>query len=68
MPREAREILTDFGYTEGVEKLKPEFIQLVVKLDWKRMLKPEHYVRYEADWPDSVRNKAFYGRWSQRVE
>ena len=68
LPREAREILTDFGYTEGVEKLKSEFIQLVVKLDWKRILKPEHYVRYEADWPDSVRNKAFYGRWSQHVE
>ena len=44
-------------------RLKPEFVAAVVRLDWKRILNPDFYARYEADWPDSVRNKAFYERW-----
>ena len=63
LPRASREILLDFGLTEGVARLQPEFVAAVVRLDWKRILDPDFYARYEADWPDSVRNKAFYQRW-----
>ncbi len=63
LPRASREILLDFGLTEGVARLQPEFVAAVVRLDWNRILDPDFYARYEADWPDSVRNKAFYERW-----
>lgn len=63
LPQASREILIDFGFTEGVGAVRPEFIRAVLELDWGRILRPEFYVRYEADWPDSVRNKAFYERW-----
>jgi hypothetical protein len=63
LPRASREILLDFGLTEGAARLKPEFVAAVVRLDWQRILSPDFYARYEADWPDSVRNKAFYERW-----
>lgn len=61
-----REILLDYGFTEGVAKLKPEWIQAVTQLDWVRILNPDFYVRYDADWPDSVRNKAFFERWGKK--
>lgn len=63
LPRASREILLDFGLTEGVARLKPEFVAAVVRLDWKQILSPDFYARFEADWPDSLRNKAFYERW-----
>jgi len=63
-----REILLDYGFTEGVAKLKPEWIQAVTQLDWGRILNPDFYARYDADWPDSVRNKAFFKRWSSKGE
>jgi hypothetical protein len=63
LPRASREILLDFGLTEGVARLQPEFFATVVRLDWQRILDPDCYARYEADWPDSIRNKAFYERW-----
>lgn len=63
LPRASREILLDFGLTEGVAGLQPQFVAAVVRLDWKQILDPDFYVRYEADWPDSIRNKAFYERW-----
>ena len=62
----SREILLDFGFTEGVATLKPDFVETVVRLDWKQILNPDFYARYEVDWPDSVRNKAFYERWSEQ--
>jgi hypothetical protein len=63
LPQASREMLMDFGFTEGVGAVRAEFIRAVLELDWGRILKPEFYVRYEADWPDSVRNKAFLERW-----
>lgn len=63
LPQASREILIDFGFTEGVGAVRAEFIKAVLELNWRRILKPQFYVRYEADWPDSVRNKAFYERW-----
>jgi len=63
LPQASREILIDFGFTEGVGAVRAEFIRAVLELDWRRILKPQFYVRYEADWPDSVRNKAFLERW-----
>jgi hypothetical protein len=62
----SREILLDYGFTEGVTKLKPEWIQAVTQLEWERILNPDFYVRYDADWPDSVRNKAFFERWEKK--
>ena len=67
LPEASREILLDYGFTEGVAKLKPEWIQAVTQLDWGRILNPDFYVRYDADWPDSVRNKAFFERWSSKA-
>jgi hypothetical protein len=67
LPQASREILIDFGFTEGVGAVRAEFIRAVLELDWGRMLKPNLYARYEADWPDSVRNKAFYERWRKRT-
>lgn len=64
LPQASREILLDFGFTEGVGALKADFLLTVVQLDWTRILDPDFYARYEADWPDSVRNKAFYERWN----
>ena len=61
-----REILLDYGFTEGVAKLKPEWIQAVTQLDWVRILNLDFYVRYDADWPDSIRNKAFFERWGKK--
>ena len=61
-----REILLDYGFTEGASKLKPEWIQAVTQLDWGRILNPDFYARYESDWPDSVRNKAFFERWNKK--
>lgn len=63
LPRASREILLDFGLTEGVGTLKADFLRTVVQLDWDRILNPDFYARYEADWPDSGRNRAFYERW-----
>ena len=63
LPRASREILLDFGFTEGVGTLRADFLRTVVQLDWNRILNPDFYVRYEADWPDSGRNRAFYERW-----
>jgi hypothetical protein len=68
LPAESREILLDFAFTESVGKLKPDFVDAVLRLDWKRILVPGLYARYEADWPDSVRNKAFYERWKAKLE
>jgi hypothetical protein len=67
LPQASREILIDFGFTEGVEAVRAEFIRAVLELDWRRILNPEFYVRYEADWPDSIRNKAFYERWRKMM-
>lgn len=64
----SREILLDYGFTEGVAKLKPEWIQVVTQLDWEQILNPDFYVRYDADWPDSVRNKAFFERWEKKAK
>ena len=64
LPRASLEILLDFGFTEGVGALKADFLRTVVQLDWNRILNPDFYARYEADWPDSVRNLAFYERWN----
>ena len=63
LPKASREILLDFGLTEGVASLQPEFVAAVVRLDWQRIRSPDFYARYEVDWPDSIRNKAFYERW-----
>jgi hypothetical protein len=59
----SREILLDFGYTEGADLLSDRLIQAAVSLDWETLLSPEVYVRYQADWPDSSRNKAYFDRW-----
>jgi hypothetical protein len=67
LPVESRELLVDFGISEGVDKVKPEFIKAALDLDWKRLLDPNIYVRYEAVWPHTERNKPFYERWSGKV-
>lgn len=64
LPAESREILVDFGVSEGVEKVKAELIRATLVLDWNRILDPSIYVRYESSWPLSERNKPFYERWS----
>jgi hypothetical protein len=64
LPTESREILVDFGVSEGVAKVKPELIHAALELDWKSLLDPSVYVRYEASWPLTERNKPFYERWS----
>jgi hypothetical protein len=64
LPVESREILVDFGLSEGVEKVKAELIRAAIGLDWKRILDPGIYVRYEVAWPHTERNKPFYERWS----
>jgi hypothetical protein len=64
LPMESREILVDFGVSEGVAKVKPELIRAALELDWKHILDPAVYVRYEAVWPLTERNKPFYERWS----
>jgi len=66
MPPASREILLDYGFTEGVARLKPEWIQAVTQLDWERILNPDFYVRYDLDWPDTARNKAFFSRWNKK--
>jgi hypothetical protein len=66
MPLASREILLDYGFTEGVAKLKPEWIQAVTQLEWERILNPDFYVRYDLDWPDTARNKAFFERWNKK--
>lgn len=67
LPAESRELLVDFGVSEGIDKVKPEFIQAALDLDWKRLLDPNIYVRYELAWPNTERNKAYYDRWSGKV-
>ena len=62
----SREILLDFGYTEGTDQLSDQLIQAAVSLDWETLLKPEVYVRYQANWPDSSRNKAYFDRWRSK--
>jgi hypothetical protein len=63
LPTESREILVDFGVSEGVAKVKPDLIRAALELDWKRILDPAVYVRYESSWPLTERNKPFYERW-----
>lgn len=67
LPVESRELLVDFGLSEGVEKVKPDFIRAAMALDWKRILDPRLYVRYEVAWPHTERNKPFYERWSRKA-
>ena len=67
LPVESRELLVDFGISEGVDKVKPEFIKAALDLDWQRLLDPDIYVRYEVAWPHTERNKPFYERWSGKV-
>lgn len=63
----SQEILVDFGVSEGVGNVKPEFVKAAMDLDWKRILDPALYARYETAWPHTERNKAFYDRWSKKV-
>jgi len=67
LPAESRELLVDFGLSEGVDKVKPDFIKAALDLDWKSLLDPNIYVRYEVVWPHTERNKPFYDRWSGKV-
>jgi hypothetical protein len=67
LPKESRELLVDFGVSEGIDNVKPEFIKAALDLDWKRLLDPNIYVRYELAWPHTERNKAYYDRWSGKV-
>lgn len=67
LPTESKELLVDFGLSEGVDNVKPEFVKAALDLDWKRLLDPDIYVRYELAWPNTERNKAYYDRWSAKV-
>ncbi len=67
LPVESREILVDFGVSEGVKQVSPEFVQVAIDLDWERILLPEFYARHEAVWPNTERNQAFYQRWAGKA-
>jgi len=62
-PRQ-QETLLDFAHTEGVGKLRPEFVSAVLAGDWPRVVNEQLYVRYAGHAPDHSRNKAFARRWS----
>ena len=68
LPVESRELFVDFGLSEGVDEVRPDFVKAALELDWKRMLDHDVYVRYEKVWPHTERNKPFYERWSGKVE
>lgn len=63
LPQTAREILLDYAYTEGVERLPDDLVAVVVRGDWRTMLDRHLYVRAPDGWPDYVKNAAFGRRW-----
>jgi hypothetical protein len=63
---DSQEILLDFGYSEGVDRLSNQLIRAAVAQDWASLLNPAVYSRNEADWPDIYRNKAYWLRWESK--
>jgi hypothetical protein len=63
---DSQEILLDFGYSEGIDRLSDQLIRAAVALDWAALLDPAIYSRNEADWPDIYRNKAYWLRWKSK--
>ena len=60
---QSRHILLDFAYSEGVERISPEFYQTVIAQDWDRLIRTHLYIRMTDGWPDQIQNKAFADQW-----
>lgn len=63
LPHASQEILLDFAYTQGVDRLSDEFCQAVLHADWNKLIDSFLYIRTRAGWPDNIRNLAFATRW-----
>lgn len=61
-PRQ-REVLLDFAQSEGVARLREDFLEAVLADDWPRIQREHSYVRYCGSAPDHARNKAFAQKW-----
>jgi len=60
---EQREILLDFGLSEGPASVPADVLAAVLARDWGKFFDSHRYVRYAGPAPDHVRNKAFAERW-----
>ena len=64
LPRESREILLDFAYSEGsTADVKDEVYRAVIERDWQRFIHDMIYVRSKNGSPDNTLNRAFADRW-----
>jgi len=60
---EAKQILLDRAFTEGIENLPDDFCKAVLSANWGSLIKDYLYIRKQEGWPDITRNHAFAQRW-----